>query len=53
MSKLAKVFVFAEHVDAMRELAQGAAQLGETTASSGLVTRARLVAPTRFITWVS
>lgn len=32
MSKLAKVFVIAEHVDAMRELAQGAAQLGETTA---------------------
>lgn len=32
MSKLAKVFVIAEHKDAMKELVSGAAQLGETTA---------------------
>ena len=32
MSKLAKVFVIAEHQDAMQELVSGAAQLGESTA---------------------
>ena len=32
MSKLAKVFVIAEHIDAMQELVSGAAQLGESTA---------------------